>query len=187
MGLASRGRKLRRDQFSWLAIVKRTVDIFELAGAGAQVDARIAIDRMPRLASLLARSGGELSCVLRGHLDERGRAAAVLRLRGVVGLTCDRCSAPLDWMLEADASFYFVAGQVELDAVPITAEGDEPLVGSRQFDWWELAEDQAILSLPISPRHPHCAAAPPPAADGDGARRPFAVLETLKKGGSVVK
>jgi uncharacterized protein len=167
--------------------VKRTVDIFELAGTGAQVEARIAVDRMPRLASLLARTDGQIDCVLRGQIDAQGRSAAVLQLRGVLGLSCDRCGAPLDWPLAVQAAFYFVAGPAELDAIPISADGDEPLVGSRHFDWWDLAEDQAILSLPISPRHPDCGEPRAASTGGDGTRRPFAALEMLKKGGTVVK
>jgi uncharacterized protein len=192
IGLAGRGgilrdKKRRAAEFSGPALVKRTVDIFELARTGGQVEAQIAVDQMPRLASLLARTEGQLRCRLRGRLDEHGRSAAVLQLQGLLGLTCDRCGKMLDWPLEADADLFFVADPAELDAIPITADGDEPLLGSRHFDWWDLAEDQAILSLPISPRHDRCERGQLPAADGEDPRRPFAALEVLKKGRTVVK
>jgi uncharacterized protein len=42
--------------------------------------------------------------------------------------------------------------------LPIDDAPDEPLLGSRRFDVAALVEEQAILALPISPRHAACTA-----------------------------
>jgi len=136
---------------------------------------------MPRLAGLLRRRDGVVQCCLQGRIDERGRYGAVLHLEATLGLTCDRCGAVFDWPLEASTGFFFVADQAELDAIPVDAEGDEPLVGSRHFDLAELAEDQVILSLPISPRHERCQTVLATDSDRADLQRPFAGLEVLKK------
>jgi uncharacterized protein len=174
-------------QFSGLAIVNRTVDVYQLARTGACIEAQLPVGRMARLGSMLARGDAVVQGRLQGRIDELGRPAAVLELSGRLALTCDRCAAVLDWPLQSSAGFYFVEDEAALNAVPITAEGEEPLVGSVQFDWWELAEDQIILSLPISPRHAQCEAALRAAPEGSGSRNPFAALEVLKKGRTVVK
>jgi uncharacterized protein len=57
-------------------------------------------------------------------------------------------------------------------------------VGGRRFDVAALVEDEAILCVPISPRHARCA--PPTVrepADAE-ARTPFAALAKLRSGGS---
>ncbi len=167
--------------------MNRTVDVYHLASTGASVEAQLPVGQMTRLGPLLARSDALMHGRLRGRIDELGRPAAVLELSCNFALTCDRCANVLDWPLQVSTGFYFVDDESTLNAVPIAAEGDEPLLGNPRFDWWELAEDQAILSLPISPRHAQCALmvrAPP---DGADTRNPFAALEVLKKGGTVVK
>jgi uncharacterized protein len=61
---------------------------------------------------------------------------------------------------------------------------DEPLLGSERFDLYELLEDEAILALPISPRHADCAApalaTPDMGLDADDKPHPFAALAQLK-------
>jgi uncharacterized protein len=168
----------------------RSVDVFDLARQARSVEVQVPVEQMPRLASLLAGAAAPVRAELKGGIDDQGRDAARLCLQGTLPLICDRCGRPYEWSLDAEAGFFFVADEAQLRAEPIIAEGDEPLIGSGHFDWWELVEDQAILSLPISPRHPDCGPAAGASADGgpDGERsHPFSSLASLKKGGNVVK
>ena len=72
----------------------------------------------------------------------------------------------------------------ELARIPDDESEDEPLLGSERFDLHELLEDEAILALPISPRHADCAApapaAPDAGAEATGRPHPFASLASLK-------
>jgi uncharacterized metal-binding protein YceD (DUF177 family) len=62
-------------------------------------------------------------------------------------------------------------------------DGDEPGLGSRHFDLLDRGEEQTILSLPISPRHPGCQRPAQPDQQPDDSRiRPFAQLAALKRG-----
>lgn len=78
--------------------------------------------------------------------------------------------------------------EADLADIPVDDAPEEPLVGSAHFDLAALIEDEAILQLPISPRHPDCAAPFPvePDADAEEERpHPFAELARLRKDGGV--
>jgi uncharacterized protein len=87
--------------------------------------------------------------------------------------------------LDHVAEFYFVADERELAQLPVTVEEDEePVLGSAHFDVAALVEDEAILCLPVSPRHAQCPAASAAvnAAENGDARTPFAALPDLLNG-----
>jgi uncharacterized protein len=163
-------------------VEKRTVDVLELAREGGSVEGEVEAAELKRLAPMLASPTGRIRFHLQGRIDEHGRSAANLRIQGLLKLTCDRCGATLEWALDESDGFFFVDDEAQLGALPIAPEGDEPLLASRRFDLQDLVEDQTILALPISPRHPGCEQ--PDATDqpGQGTSRPFSVLASLKRG-----
>ena len=78
--------------------------------------------------------------------------------------------------------------EAEADAIPIDEDEDtEIIVGSSALGLADWVEEEAILSLPIAPRHEDCSAPGFDFSDNpqeelaDDRRRPFAVLETLKR------
>jgi uncharacterized protein len=160
-------------------------DVWELARRGAMVEGELAVAAAPRLAAQLADADGSLHYSLVGLVDARGRPAASLSLQGRVRARCDRCGQPVEVAIVEQAQFFFVSDEAELAALPIDDAPDEPLLGSKRFDLQALVEEQAILALPISPRHETCSA-PEGANDFDvdadeGRQRPFGALEALKK------
>ncbi len=60
-------------------------------------------------------------------------------------------------MLERDVPFRFVHDEQELNALPIEDDEVEDVVGSPATDLLAWVEDEAILSLPLVPRHEDCA------------------------------
>lgn len=159
-------------------------DVWELARRAGSVEGEIALGDAPRLAELLADADGALRYRMDGLIDPLGRPAARLDVRGTVRLRCDRCTAPLEVSVDELAQFFFVADEEELGKLPIDESPEEPMLGSRRFDVAALVEEQAILALPLSPRHDHCAAAAPaePETTADGeTHRPFEALATLTK------
>jgi uncharacterized protein len=167
--------------------MKRTVDVFELARNAASVEGEIEASGLQRLSQLLAPPMGTVRFSFEGRIDEMGRPAARLRIEGRLGLNCDRCGGRLEWPLDETSGFFFVDDERELGLLPITVEGDEPLLGSAHFNLQDLIEEQIILALPISPRHPSCQ--PPLGADRpeQESRRPFAALAALKRGRSDIQ
>lgn len=158
----------------------RLIDIFEFARSGGRIEGALACARMPRLAPMLAAAGGELRFELRGGFDARARPAAQLRFAGRVQLECDRCGAAVEHELGGGGRYYFVRSEEELARIAIDESEDEPLLGAARFDLHQLLEDEAILALPMAPRHARCEPRPTeaqaPQAGAAERQRPFAAL-----------
>jgi uncharacterized protein len=173
-----------------MAALVRTVDVFELARTGGRVEGEVAIADLPRLPASLASARGVVEVSLGGLVDAQRRPAALLEFSTSVDLTCDCCSSALPWPLHGRARYWFVRSEDELGRIPVDEADDEPLLGSARFDLHELVEDELLLALPMSPRHPVCQSAAVSAASGrvesagdETARpRPFAALAGLKDG-----
>lgn len=135
-----------------------TMDVFTLARTGARVEGERPLALMPRLAASLTASEGVLRYACEGSTDALGRPALRLHLQARLPVRCDRCGRALALALDAERQFFFVATEQELAAIPIDDSPQEPLLGSAHFDLAGLLEDEAILQLPISPRHADCVA-----------------------------
>ena len=157
-----------------------TVDVFALAEASGRASGALALDACERLAPLLASTAGQAGWVLAGGTDALGRPAATLALRAELTIRCDKCELDLAWPVERSTAFWFVRSEDDLQQVPIDDADAEALVGSARFDVAQLVEDELILAIPISPRHPHCE--PQPEGAATGSHRPLAALGALKRG-----
>ena len=135
-----------------------TIDAFELARLRGVVEGRLPIDATRRLRASLRNGAGAIDYRLQGLIDDHGRPAMRLSLRGELPHTCDRCGQAMSLPLAHEATFYFVRDESELATLPVVADEDaEPLLGSIAFDVATLVEDEAILCIPVSPRHADCA------------------------------
>jgi uncharacterized protein len=141
------------------------IDVFAVARNRSDWEGQLRFSAMPRLcASLMADAtgngpgDGNLAYRCRGAIDQQGRPGLQLWLDAVLPLRCDRCTQKLDLVLAAERQFYFVETAAELAAIAIDNTLEEALLGGTQFDLATLIEDEAILQLPISPRHAHCIA-----------------------------
>jgi uncharacterized protein len=158
------------------------IDIFDLARTQGFVEGRMPFGEMGRARTALRDVSGSIGFRFDGRIDARGRPAGVLHLHGELPLTCDRCGRPVSLPLERTVEFYFVTEEADVAAHPVSVDEEpEPLLGSTQFDLQALVEDEAILSIPLSPRHVEC---PVPDTDADavtrdGAPNPFAALQGL--------
>lgn len=160
------------------------LDVYELARTGRSIEGTRALANMPRLASSLMRTSGELRFRARGGTDALGRAALNLHLQAELVLACDRCGGPVAFVLDVERPFYFVDSEEVLAAVQIDESPEEALLGSTRFDLAGLIEDEAILQLPLSPRHDDCHAAVTAGDAGGQAQaqpeHPFAGLQDLR-------
>ncbi len=167
------------------------VDVFELAKRSGSREGTLSLADLPRLAESQAPQPAALQPLqpihfrFAGFVDERRRPGAQLGLQGEIDLTCDRCGKPIRWTVHADARYFFVHSESELARLPVEESEEEPLLGSTRFDLHELIEDEAILALPMSPRHDACdpevaLPAPDDALEGPARPNPFAQLKKLK-------
>jgi uncharacterized protein len=158
------------------------VDVFALARAAGVLEGRLPLAQSERLRAGLRDAAGAIEYSFDGFFDSHGRVAARLHVRGDLPLMCDLCNKPVNLPVDQVASYFFVAMQAELDRLPVTVDGAEPLLGSATFDLLALVEDEAILALPVSPRHADCAAAARPARATHPPGGPFAGLAGLLGG-----
>ncbi|MCL4744908.1 MAG: DUF177 domain-containing protein [Burkholderiaceae bacterium] len=171
-----------------------TIDTAEFARRGANLMGVVALREFDRMRDLLAGEHGELRWELRGERRARHEGGhddyLELSLEGTAQLACVRCLRPVTVELRERRLYRLFA--TESQALREDAEVDEhdALVGSARFDALALLEDEAILALPIAPRHPKCAlagdAGARDAASADPAaprENPFAVLARIRGGG----
>ncbi len=163
-------------------------DVLALARERGTLEGDLPLAAMPRLAASLLRPEGQLHYVVRGEVDPRGRPGAQMQLRAPLVLECQRCNAELTFPLERRAQFRFVATEEELNALPIEDDEVDVIVGGHHTDVAAWIEDEAILSLPLVPRHDACVPKTSFAADvldaqgPDTRPNPFAVLAGFKPG-----
>jgi uncharacterized protein len=160
-----------------------TVDVFRLARERGRVSGAAALVELPRLAQSVAGGDARVSYSIEGRVDAKGHPGALMTLKARLPLRCERCNEPVEFNLDRAVPFRFVASEQELNAIPVEDDELEIVVGSSAMPLLPWIEDEAILSLPLLPRHEHCSIAYAPADEQASERaNPFAVLEGLKKG-----
>lgn len=156
------------------------IDAFALARLRSSCEGEIALARLPRLAESLTAANGVLSYRIEGHIDDDGHEGATLHLRATLPLVCQRCNQPFDFALDRATRFRFMHDQQQLDALPIEDDETDAVVGSTAMQLLPWIEDEAILSLPLVPRHADCAPPLPESILADQRRAsPFAALTGL--------
>lgn len=165
------------------------VDVFELSRTRERRSGRIELAQLPRLAAMLVDVEGGLDYLIAGGPDRDGHPGAHMQLAGAVRMNCNRCGRPVQIAIERDLPFRFVRSEAEANAIPVDEDEDiEIIVGSTALPIADWVEDEALLSLPLAPRHEDCempalgAHAGPEEEVEEARPNPFAVLETLKRG-----
>ena len=164
-------------------------DLRKLATHGAQVDARISLKTLPRVAQAVLSEEAEIGVELKFDRDEQGLYVIEGDVNGTVDMTCQRCMQAV----AVELSSHFNLGVVwDDDGAKALPSYLEPLVASAEpFDLHVLVEDELLLSLPFSPYHDTdvCQGGEyqqqqSAVAEADKAPKrenPFAVLEQLKR------
>jgi uncharacterized protein len=180
------------------------IDTAEFARSGGELAGELTPAQLPRLRELLAGDEGVLRWALSGsrrRLPEGGYESFLeLRLAGEMRQQCVRCLEPAPAAIDETRLFKLALTESQAEREDAEAEAFDVLASSPRFDVLELVEDEAIMALPIAPRHDDCrlpgAAAGAGSAgvgSGDGVagggldeapderRNPFAALEKLKR------
>jgi len=160
------------------------IDAFEFCRLKEMREGEVAVADLPRLAQEVVGKSGEIRWSLQGGSNIHGHPQMELVVAGVVELVCQRCLVPVVFSIES-ASVLVLArdeeGADEIEAL-LESESVEVIVGSNALNILDLVEDDALLSLPLSPRHEACPnQLSLPVAEGAGSESPFAVLKNLKQ------
>lgn len=144
---------------------------------------------------------------LREDGSEASQSYLRLAVHGAAWLQCQRCLAPYEQAFDVDAAYRLVKTEEEAEESPLDDDETDVIIGSRQFDLVDLIEEELLLSLPLVPKHERCPKVHESLSSGRGDARangspddeapddepgdktsgkpnPFAVLETLKHGGT---
>lgn len=162
-----------------------TFDAFRLARQRETLAGEATMSQLPRLAQSVLDPDARVRYTIEGRIDDEGHPGALMQLAATLPLRCERCNEPVLFRLERRVPFRFARDEQELNARPVEDDEIEEVVGSTAFALLPWLEDEAILSLPLVPRHDDCAlpgVAAEPVAE-ETREYPFAALARLKPGG----
>lgn len=160
------------------------IDIFEFCRLKERREGEFAVADLARLAGEAADASGVLRWSLQGGSSKLGHSQLTLEVSGLVQLRCQRCLTPLPFLIESGSTLVLAADEKAADEIDelLGDETIEVIVGSREFDIARLIEDEALLALPLAPKHEAC----PDNAALDAMKNvkkdsPFSVLKNLKQ------
>jgi uncharacterized protein len=135
-----------------------------------------------KLSDALLDREGSLGYSAEGFVDAKGRPGLHLAVRGMLHLRCQRCLERMELPIDSRRDIVLVAGGSEFEQGEDEDDATDFIPLTPRLDLWALAEEEAVLSLPLAPRHAQggCQAA---AASEKGEKEPspFAALVKLQK------
>ena len=159
------------------------IDAFEFCRVKERREGEFAVSDLARLAEESVDKSGALHWSLQGGNDTLGHPQLTLSVSGSVRLMCQRCLKSFDFAIESGALLILAeddAGADEIDVLLADASV-EVIVGSRSFNIAELIEDEALLTIPSSPKHGTCPSQLVVDAEKVEKVSPFAILQDLKQ------
>ncbi|MCA1322726.1 YceD family protein [Herbaspirillum sp. alder98] len=160
------------------------IDAFEFCRHKQQAQGQVPVAELGRLAQETVDRSGAISWALSGDIDKLGHAQLSLAVSGVVHLTCQRCLTALPFEIDSKSLLVLAKDEAQADAIEQLLDDDQidVIVGSAAFDAANLVEDEALLALPVAPKHDVCPDSGVVAeAKGTERASPFAVLKKLKQ------
>ncbi|EJN07391.1 DUF177 domain-containing protein [Herbaspirillum sp. YR522] len=160
------------------------IDAFEFCRHKQQAQGQIPVAELGRLAQETVDRTGVISWTLSGDIDKLGHAQLSLAVSGVVNLICQRCLTALPFEIDSRSLLVLAKDEAQADAIEQLLDDDQidVIVGTAAFDAANLVEDEALLALPVAPKHAVCPDGGVVAeATGTERASPFAVLKKLKQ------
>jgi uncharacterized protein len=140
------------------------VDPYRLCETGREFAGKVPISTLTRLASMLLVADGALSYRVRFFRDEAKRTRVSGNVSAELTMQCQRCLESLPVILDHEFSLQLVPSEGTAERVvgqldPLLIAPGEPL------DVFAMLEDEAMLALPLVPRHREVCAQLVPAAE----------------------
>ncbi len=159
------------------------IDAFEFCRLNARREGAFAVADLVRFSEDCADSSGTLQWSLEGGANKLGYPQFTLSVSATVQLMCRRCLTPFQFELMSKSTLILANDDEIADEIEalLDDEAIDVIVGSKVFNINELVEDEALLALPLSPKHTVC----PDAALVDVVQPekelPFSALKSLKQ------
>ncbi|HEV7814366.1 MAG TPA: YceD family protein [Janthinobacterium sp.] len=158
------------------------IDAFDFCRINGSREGVTPVAEMTRLTKDCADQSGMVAWKVQGGTSKLGYPQLTMSVSGIVQLMCQRCLTPFAYAI--DSSTVLMLGKTDEEADEIEEivddESIDVIVGSRAMNIADLIEDEALLALPLAPKHAVC----PDTALLDAAKSekksPFAGLKDLK-------
>ncbi|WP_016833536.1 YceD family protein [Herbaspirillum lusitanum] len=163
------------------------IDAFEFSRLKEQAEGELAVADMARLAGETADRAGVLKWSLSGGADKVGHPQLKLSVSGQVNLVCQRCLTAMPFTVSSESVLVLAKDEESADAIEelLNDESIDVIVGEAEFNVGYLVEDEALLALPVAPKHESCPAQALPGSGAEAAATekvsPFSVLKNLKQ------
>lgn len=161
------------------------IDPFAVCKNGERLGGHTPVSSLERLAAVCASQSGELSWEVSGSQDNHQRPRLLIHVSGDMSLVCQRCLEVLVCKLDSKTVVMVARTEEDADAIEESFEDGEAvevIVTDGKVDVRDLVEDEALLALPLSPRHEVC----PDTSTGKWQEKresPFSALKALKTKG----
>jgi len=157
------------------------VDSVAFAREAGKLEGQVDVRDLVRLRDALFEHTGSLQYRLSGFVNGVGKPALALSVSGDVVLACQRCLGPLAFRLDSTREFELVPPGVELDDLAEEPDEVEQIHAEPKLDVVALAEDEAILSLPMVAAHDAGACEAVATQGATALESPFGKLSVLKR------
>jgi len=159
------------------------IDTFEFCRLREQAEGLLQVADLVRLADETVDRSGTLHWSLVGGDDKLDHPQLRLMISGQLNLVCQRCLTAMPFTIASESVLIVAKNEDAADAIEQLSDDEEidVIVGDVAFDVTHLVEDEALLALPLAPKHDVCpgkAAQPSVAAEK---LSPFSVLKNLKQ------
>ena len=159
------------------------IDAFNYSRHKERREGEIAVADLGRLAAESVDRCGVLYWILLGGVDSLGHPQLLLSVSGSTKIMCQRCLTPFAFEIDSESALVLAKDEKSADKIDALLDNGEigVIVGTKSLNIAELIEDEALLALPLSPKHPAC----PDQSALEAARNvekesPFAMLKNLK-------
>jgi uncharacterized protein len=130
------------------------IDSLEFARSAQKSAGELPVVQLERLHDVLADTEGTLVYALRGGKDARQRPYLALKIDGELHLQRQRCLEAFSYPLRLQSTLLLVPRGEQLDELMDDPTGPDAVEANAELNVAELIEDEVLLSLPLSPRHP---------------------------------
>jgi uncharacterized protein len=150
------------------------------------LEAAVGLALLPRFKEMLhpsiTKATLHFSWLLNPKASPLPQLSLAVHSKTPVELVCQRCLAPMPFMLESHSSFWIAPDETQIEALSLSPE-EEVFFYNESLELLQLIEDEALLTLPYSPRHPEnqCKMGAMEHKITQDKPHPFAALAQLKK------
>jgi uncharacterized protein len=134
------------------------IDAFDFCRLKERLEGETAVADLKRLAAECVNPTTFLRWSLLGGTDAFGHPQLTISAAATVRLMCQRCVTPFEFSFATESILLLASSEEQADAIEEIVADDtiDVIVGSRVMKVVELIEDEALLALPLSPRHEAC-------------------------------